>query len=98
MPTEATLNVRFPNELGDRKRRGDAVLAKAGISTSQAIRGLYRHLDETQSIPSWLQTADDVYEKRRKAMRKLVGIAPIEDELDDVRTTLKEERLSRLEF
>lgn len=98
MPTEATLNVRFPNELGDLKRRGDAVLAKAGISTSQAIRGLYRHLDETQSIPSWLQTADDVYEKRRKAMRKLVSIAPIEDELGDVRTTLKKERFSRLEF
>lgn len=31
-------------------------------------------------------------------MRELVSIAPIEDELGDVRTTLKEERLSRLEF
>ena len=36
--------------------------------------------------------------KRRKAMRELVSIAPIEDELGDVRTTLKKERFSRLEF
>ena len=37
---DATLNVRFPGKLKDLKRRGDAVLAREGISTSEAVRGL----------------------------------------------------------
>lgn len=96
MTSDATLNVRFPGELREVKKRGDAVLARAHISTSQAVRGLYRHLDETQQVPEWLTSEKDVYEKRRAAMRALVGTAPLGTN-ESVRT-LKEERLSRLEF
>lgn len=94
MSQSSTLNVRFPGELSDLKRRGDNVLSQAGISTTQAIRGLYQHLDETQQVPTWLLKNDNTGQRRRELMRQLVGIAPLEVEetLDD----LKCERLSRI--
>lgn len=96
MGNEVTLNVRFPGEMRDLKARGDAVLARAGVSTSQAIRRLYQYLDETQTVPSWLVEDNDVYEQRRTAMREFVGIAPLEPEITPEK--LKAERLSRLDF
>lgn len=96
MGNEVTLNVRFPGEMRDLKARGDAVLARAGVSTSQAIRRLYQHLDETQTVPSWLAKDEDIFEQRRIAMREFVGIAPLEK--DTTPEDLKAERLSRLEF
>lgn len=96
MAAEVTLNVRFPGEMRELKARGDAVLARAGISTSQAIRRLYRYLDETQAVPTWLADEEDTFEKRRAAMREFVGIAPLE--ADATVESLKAERLSRREF
>lgn len=94
---DATLNVRFPGKLKDLKRRGDAVLAREGISTSEAVRGLYRHLDATQKAPAWLKApSEDVYERRRAAMRSIAGTVDVPADFDA--RMIKEERLSRLDF
>lgn len=95
MLADATLNVRLNKDL---KQRGDAVLAREGISTTRAVRMLYQYLDQNQEVPAWIKENDteDTYELRRKNMRELVGIArgPENCDVDD----LKRERLSRLEF
>ena len=94
MGAEATLNVRMPQDL---KERGEHVLAREGVSTSKAVRGLYRHLDELQRVPDWLREGEtDAYEKRRKGIRNLVGIVSLPDDLD--MSEVRAERLSRIEF
>ena len=96
MTRSSTLNVRFPGELSNLKERGDNVLSRAGVSTTQAIRRLYQHLDETQEVPSWMLEPADKSAQRRDLMRQLVGVAPLEEgaTLD----SLKRERLSRFTF
>lgn len=97
MAGEATLNVRFPGEARETKRRGDEVLARAGISASQAVRSLYRYLDESQDVPAWMASqAPDRYEQRRAAMRSLVGVIDVPEDFDarDVRAV----RLARVEL
>lgn len=96
MENEVILNVRFPDEMRDLKARGDAVLARAGISPSQAILRLYQYLDETQTVPSCLTEEKDIFGQRRKAMREFVGIAPLEE--NGTFETLKAERLSRSKY
>ena len=95
MRADATLNVRLNKDL---KQRGDAVLAREGISTTHAVRKLYQYLDQNQEVPTWVKESntEDTYELRRKRMRELVGIACVPEnyDVDD----LKRERLSRLEF
>lgn len=90
----ATLNVRMPEEL---KRSGDRVLEREGVSVSDAVRGLYRYLEDEQKVPEWLiegtESKDDVFERRRRTLRQLVGIVdlPLDFDLDAVR----HERLMR---
>ena len=96
MGNESTLNVRFPGELRELKKRGDMVLAREGISTSQAVRQLYKHLDETQRVPEWMHSNQDIYEQRRQKIHSLVGVVDIDPDFDA--RTIKDERLSRLEF
>ncbi len=95
MLADATLNIRLNKDL---KQRGDAVLAREGISTTHAVRMLYQYLAQNQEVPAWVKGSDTeaVYELRRKRMRELVGIAcmPENYDVDD----LKRERLSRHEF
>lgn len=45
------LNTRVPADL---KRGGDAVFARAGLSTSDVVRGVWLYAVETQSVPSFL--------------------------------------------
>ena len=89
------LNVRLPRDL---KERGDSVFARAGIPVSRAVRLLYRQIDELQDIPAWLREAEggDVYEARRRGMRRLVGIASLPDDFDV--KSIKAERLAHVEF
>ena len=97
MAGEATLNVRFPGEAREVKHRGDAVLARAGVSASQAVRSLYRYLDESQELPSWMApAAPDRYEQRRAAMRSLVGAISVPDDFDA--RDIKAERCARIEL
>lgn len=95
MLADATLNARLNRDL---KLRGDAVLAREGVSASSAVRKLYQYLDQHQGLPSWMrdENAKDRYERRRQGMRSLAGIAslPADFDVED----LKRERLSRCEF
>lgn len=96
MSSGATLNVRFSGSAADAKRRGDAVLAREGISTSEAIRRLYAYLDETQAVPSWMKSdRDDAYERRRLAMREFLKDIPKGDSDCD---SLRDKRLSKYDF
>lgn len=45
------LNTRVPADL---KRGGDAVFARAGLSPSDVVRGVWRYAVETQSVPEFL--------------------------------------------
>lgn len=95
MLADATLNVRLNRDL---KQRGDAVLAREGVSTSSAVRKLYQYLDQCQELPSWMrgEGEKDKYEERRQGMRSLVGIVSLPAGFDA--GDLKRERLSRYEF
>ncbi len=92
MAATATLNVRMPEDL---KRNGDMVLSRAGVSVSDAVRGLYRFLESEQDVPAWVlcERREDAFGERRRLLREIAGIAPLPDgfSLDDV----KRERLAR---
>lgn len=95
MAANATLNVRIDKNL---KARGDAVLMREGASVSDAIRELYRYLDQSQKLPFWMKEEgeNDVYEQRREGIRSLVGVVSLPDDFD--LNELRAERLSRHEF
>ncbi|WP_139652116.1 type II toxin-antitoxin system RelB/DinJ family antitoxin [Raoultibacter phocaeensis] len=90
----ATLNVRMPEDL---KRNGDRVLEREGVSVSDAVRGLYRYLEDEQKVPEWLiegtESKDDVFERRRRALRQLVGIVSLPPDFDF--DAVRHERLMR---
>ena len=52
---QATINVRMNAAL---KERGDGVLREHGLSTSQAIRALWRQLAQTREVPAFLLDAE----------------------------------------
>ena len=52
--TTVQLNVRIPHEL---KSQGDEVLARVGLSASEAVRRLWSHLAARQDIPACLKDA-----------------------------------------
>lgn len=87
------LNVRLDKGL---KLEGDRVMAKQGVSATQAIRGLYRFMEENQDVPDFCKAGSDSSgpDERRRAMRRLVGIAKLKPGED--LNTLRNERLSRL--
>lgn len=87
------LNVRLDKTL---KSEGDRVLAKQGISTTEAVRGLYRFMEKTREVPDFCMAESGAAtpESRRSKMRKLVGIVKLEPKEDA--DTVKRERLSRL--
>ena len=49
--TMMQLNTRVPADL---KRGGDAVFARAGLSVSDVVRGVWRYAVETQTVPEFL--------------------------------------------
>lgn len=73
-PAQATINVRINGAL---KERGDSVLRKNGVSTTQAIRGLWEQLAQTRQLPDFLQAGEDAEAEREKRRRKkaLLGLA-----------------------
>ena len=88
------LNVRMDKDL---KAQGERVLAKQGVSATEAIRGLYRFMEQTEEVPDFCKTESEALspEARRQKMRRMVGIAKMAP--DEDLSTLKQERLSRLE-
>lgn len=95
MGAQSMLNVRLNKSL---KAEGDSVLAHAGTSATEAIRSLYRYLGDHQEVPSCCLGDSKTTTKnaRRAMMRELVGIAPLRPGEDA--STIKDERLSHLEF
>ena len=72
---DSTLNVRMDASL---KARGDKVLRKNGISTSYAVRALWRELANTRELPPFLMEASADYGDRKRkaaALNALVGVA-----------------------
>jgi len=65
---QATINVRMNAAL---KERGDGVLREHGLSTSQAIRALWRQLAQTREVPAFLLDAEvgraEVERRRKRA-------------------------------
>ena len=95
MGAQAMLNVRMDKCL---KLEGDSVLARSGTSATEAIRSLYRFMEQTQEVPSCCLEAQapPSAERKRQTMRQLVGIAPLRPDEDAM--TIKNERLSRIEL
>ncbi|MCL2757652.1 MAG: hypothetical protein FWD43_06205, partial [Coriobacteriia bacterium] len=85
--------VRMPQDL---KRSGETVLAREGMSVTNAIRGLYRYLDARQTIPVFLKdpetdSASERIEEKRSILRGLIGRLPSDSSPEQIR----DERLSR---
>ena len=87
---QATINARLNATV---KERGDKVLRDNGISTTEAIRGLWSSMARTREVPSFLAQEckrDEAAERRRKREVALVGLAAEgtalgDDELSDLR-------------
>ncbi len=88
----ATLNIRLPQDL---KEHGLQVLDREGVSTSEAVRGLFRLLDKEQCVPGWVTEGEKTgtFEQRRRLVREIASIAPINDDLS--LEEIKYERTSR---
>ncbi|MEE0706917.1 MAG: hypothetical protein UCH28_11125 [Adlercreutzia sp.] len=90
--TTATINVRLSPTL---KERGDSVLKKNGISTTQAIRALWGVMARTHEVPDFVlaersEAREDEKTRKRTIARSLLGIASsasrmTDEELDDLR-------------
>lgn len=87
------LSVRLDRDL---KAVGERVLARHGISATEAVRGLYRYIGQNDTIPDFCraESAKLSSDSRRERMRQIVGIAPLSSGED--LETLKRERLSKL--
>lgn len=90
---QATINARLNATV---KERGDKVLRDNGISTTEAIRGLWSSMARTREVPSFLVReckCDETAERRRKreVARGLVG-------LETEGATLSDDALSDLRF
>ncbi len=71
---QATINVRMNAAL---KERGDGVLREHGLSTSEAIRALWRELARTREVPAFLldTEADRAEAERRRKRAALEGLS-----------------------
>lgn len=79
MPTTVQLNTRIDPLL---KRQGDAVFARAGLSSSDVVRRLWSHAAATQSVPNFLlPEADDRRAKLVEEIRQGAGIVRTQAEL-----------------
>ena len=72
MATTVQLNTRIDPTL---KERGDAVFARAGLTPSEVVRGVWEYAANTQTVPDFLQAnQDEQREARLKAAREGFGI------------------------
>lgn len=60
----AQLNTRIDPEV---KRRGDAVFARAGLTSSQVVRAVWQSAADTQEVPACVLPREDVAQQQRLA-------------------------------
>ncbi len=82
---QATINVRID---ATTKSRGDEVLKRFGISTTEAVKLLWRELARTKELPQFLAESGREEERaqlrrKRAALAGLRGIAKPSAELSD---------------
>lgn len=82
---QATINVRID---ATTKSRGDEVLKRFGISTTEAVKLLWRELARTKELPQFLAESEREEERaqlrrKRAALAGLRGIAKPSAELSD---------------
>ncbi len=66
------LNTRIDAEV---KRRGDAVFARAGLTSSQVIRGVWQSAADTQQVPACILPHEDA--ARQQKLEAIAGGAGI---------------------
>ena len=72
MAATVQLNTRIDPTL---KERGDAVFARAGLTSSEVVRGVWEYAANTQTVPDFLQAKQEAdREARLKAAREGFGI------------------------
>ena len=73
MPATVQLNTRIDPGL---KERGDAVFARAGLTSSEVVRAVWEEAARTQQVPECvLKRNDDALEEKRRAVREGYGLA-----------------------
>lgn len=73
MPATVQLNTRIDPGL---KERGDAVFARAGLTSSEVVRAVWEEAARTQQVPDFLhKRKNDEIEAKRRAIREGAGLA-----------------------
>lgn len=72
MPSTVQLNTRIDPNL---KARGDAVFARAGLSSSEVVRAVWESAARTQKVPDCVQPPKNGQGNHIKAIRDGGGIA-----------------------
>ena len=73
MPSTVQLNIRIDPGL---KARGDAVFARAGLTPSEVVRGVWEYAARTQEVPDCVRAqVNEGQETRLKTIREGYGIA-----------------------
>lgn len=72
MPSTVQLNTRIQPEL---KRAGDAVFARAGLSSSEVVRALWEHAARTQEVPAFILESQAGTGNQHHAIRRGAGLA-----------------------
>lgn len=66
MATMTQLNTRMDSEL---KRRGDAVFSRAGLTSSEVVRAVWRTAADTQQVPECVCGAQGPDKERERGIR-----------------------------
>ncbi len=72
MPSTVQLNTRIDPVL---KARGDAVFARAGLSSSEVVRAVWESAARTQEVPDCIQPSKGTQGTHIKAIRDGAGLA-----------------------
>ena len=72
MPTSVQLNTRISPHI---KQQGDAVFSRAGLSSSDVVRGVWAYAATHQEVPDFLKERVEESSMRHEAIRQGAGIA-----------------------
>lgn len=72
MPTSVQLNTRISPHI---KQQGDAVFSRAGLSSSDVVRGVWAYAATHQEVPDFLKERVEESIMHHEAIRQGAGIA-----------------------